>query len=75
VFRAGGEAAGPQAPSPLGWSARCEPDMGWGRVCSGRVEVHTIPGDHSSILQEPHVLTLAEALRECLLRAEEGERA
>jgi amino acid adenylation domain-containing protein len=75
VFRSDGEAAGPQEGSALGWSARCEPDLGWGRVCSEKVEVHTIPGDHSSILQEPHVAALADVLQTCLRRAEEAGRA
>ena len=43
-----------------------EPDMGWGRLTSGEVEVHEVPGDHLSIIHEPHVRVLAERLRGCL---------
>jgi thioesterase domain-containing protein len=41
---------------------------------TGGVEVHEIVGDHGSILKEPDVSHLAEALRACLNRAEQ-ERA
>ena len=43
-----------------------EPDMGWGRLTSGGVEVHEVPGDHISMIHEPHVRVLAERLRGCL---------
>ena len=38
-------------------------DMGWGRLTSGEVEVHEVPGDHISMIHEPHVRVLAERLR------------
>jgi amino acid adenylation domain-containing protein len=72
VFRAGEEAAGePNAASALGWSARHELDMGWSRLAVGTVEVHAVPGDHSSFLDEPQVAVLAGALRGCLEQADE----
>jgi amino acid adenylation domain-containing protein/non-ribosomal peptide synthase protein (TIGR01720 family) len=43
-----------------------EPDMGWGKLAQGGVEIYDVPGDHLSMLQEPNVQVLAEALRACL---------
>ena len=40
-----------------------ESDLGWGRIVSGGIEVVQIPGNHDSIVKEPHVRLLAEALR------------
>jgi thioesterase domain-containing protein len=54
------------AEQPAGASP--EPDMGWGRYARGGVEVRGVPGDHLSMLQEPHVGRLAEEIRSCLAR-------
>jgi thioesterase domain-containing protein len=50
-----------------------EEDLGWSRVVSGPVEIHTVPGNHLSLMAEPHVRALAERLRGCLERALAGE--
>ncbi len=42
------------------------PDLGWGGLAEGGVEVDEIPGDHYSILREPNVQALADRLRETL---------
>jgi thioesterase domain-containing protein/acyl carrier protein len=42
--------------------------LGWGHLIGGGIEVHHIPSDHVSMLQEPAVRSLAEKLRECLDR-------
>ncbi len=42
------------------------PDMGWGQLTSKSVHVHTIPGGHLSLLQEPHVQQLAQLLQASL---------
>ncbi len=50
----------------------CE-DNGWARkglVTTDRLEVHEVPGDHDSMVLEPHVRTLAGLLREVLDAAE-----
>jgi len=47
------------------------PTDDWSKWVTGGVEVHDIVGDHGSILKEPDVSSLAEALRECLNRAEQ----
>jgi hypothetical protein len=36
------------------------------------LEVHDIPGTHTSIREEPHVAMLAARLTECLSRAQEA---
>jgi thioesterase domain-containing protein/acyl carrier protein len=41
--------------------------LGWGRLALGGVDVHFIPGGHTSVLKEPHVQGLAEELKKCLL--------
>jgi len=42
---------------------------GWARLAVGGLEVHSMPGDHYSILREPGVKTLAAALSGCLAQA------
>jgi amino acid adenylation domain-containing protein len=51
------------APSE-GWEL--DPQMGWGDLAQGKLEIHPVPGDHDSIFREPNVRTLAEELRACL---------
>jgi amino acid adenylation domain-containing protein len=43
-----------------------EPDLGWGRVVRGSVEVLPVPGQHLTILAEPYVEGLARELERCL---------
>ncbi len=43
-----------------------DPQLGWGKLAEGGVDVHFIPGDHSSVLKEPHVQGLAAELKKCL---------
>jgi acyl transferase domain-containing protein/thioesterase domain-containing protein len=40
-------------------------DNGWGPYCAG-VDVHEVPGDHDSMVLEPHVRVLAGRLRRCI---------
>lgn len=40
--------------------------LGWGSLARGGVKLHTIPGEHLTFLQEPHVCGLAEELKRCL---------
>jgi thioesterase domain-containing protein len=42
---------------------------GWGPVVTGGIEVIDVPGDHNSLLEEPHVRSLAQSLRLSLDRA------
>jgi non-ribosomal peptide synthase protein (TIGR01720 family) len=48
------------------------PTLGWDAFAAGGVEVHAVPGNHQSIVEAPHVETLAEILRACIARAEQG---
>jgi thioesterase domain-containing protein len=45
---------------------------GWTRVVKGELSSHTLPGDHTSMLDEPHVEALGAAIRSALLRAQAG---
>lgn len=40
----------------------------WGDLARGGVEVHLVPGDHTNMVDVPHVQVLAETLNECLKR-------
>src|SRR5262249_32505405 len=41
-------------------------DLSWGKLAAGGLEVVTVPGNHASMLAEPHVAVLAERLQESL---------
>jgi aspartate racemase len=43
-----------------------DPKLGWGPLVAGGVEVHEVPGDHVTLLNEPHVEVLAARLRSYL---------
>jgi thioesterase domain-containing protein len=47
------------------------PFNGWDAVCD-RVEVHPVPGDHLSLLRDPHLPALAAALNAVLARFRRG---
>ena len=46
--------------------------LGWGQYASTPVEVSDIPGDHLSILKQPHVQVLAKKLAISLEQARLG---
>jgi len=43
--------------------------LGWRRLAAGGLEVHSVPGTHGSMREEPNVATLVAELRPCLERA------
>lgn len=43
-------------------------DLGWQQFAQGGLEIHTVPGNHLSILKEPHVQVLGQQLNACLQR-------
>lgn len=47
-------------------------DRGWGNLAAA-VDVHFVPGQHHSMVKEPHVLALARILKNCLQRVEADE--
>jgi thioesterase domain-containing protein len=46
-----------------------DPFSGWKGMAAMGVEVHDVPGDHITMLKEPHVRVLTEKLNSCLDRA------
>jgi myxalamid-type polyketide synthase MxaB len=52
-----------------------DPQMGWGHLAAGGVDVRTIPGSHSTIISEPHVQRLARELSACLANVRAGHVA
>ena len=40
-----------------------DPTLGWGKVIPA-LELHSVPGNHYTIVREPHVKVLAERLRD-----------
>jgi thioesterase domain-containing protein len=46
-----------------------ERDLGWTRFAAGGVDLHEVPGNHETLLREPHVRVLAHALTRCLADA------
>jgi thioesterase domain-containing protein len=50
-------------------------DGGWSEWVPGGLAVCQVPGDHFSLLQDPHVLTLAERLTERLRALDESTPA
>lgn len=50
------------------------PDLGWGKLAAGGVTIRETPGDHLSMIQEPHVQALAAQLRDCLNDLEDTEQ-
>jgi thioesterase domain-containing protein/acyl carrier protein len=52
-----------------------DPALGWGAFAGGGIQVHTVAGDHLSMLTEPLVEGLADALRFCLDAADRAGAA
>jgi amino acid adenylation domain-containing protein len=46
-----------------------DPVMGWNQFSAKPVEIHFVPGDHITMMTEPHVQVLAEKLKICLAHA------
>lgn len=49
-----------------------DPNLGWGELALGGLEIHDIPGYHGAIIREPRVRVLAEKLIVCLREARKG---
>ena len=47
------------------WWLAYDPELGWGKLVAGGLEVYAVPGDHPSIIRS-NVRVLAEKLRACL---------
>jgi thioesterase domain-containing protein len=59
----GGEAAEVASPDPA---------LGWRELSSQAIESCDIPGDHETLIKDPHVQVLAERLKERILMAEQS---
>ncbi|AOX04306.1 hypothetical protein BJP34_14360 [Moorena producens PAL-8-15-08-1] len=46
------------------------PDWGWNQFSNGSVEICEVPGDHISMIAEPHVQVLAQKLMACIEQAQ-----
>jgi amino acid adenylation domain-containing protein len=42
------------------------PELGWGTLVTGGLEIYPLPGNHLTIVKEPHVRVLAEKLKLCM---------
>ena len=49
-------------------SEEADPHNGWSDLVEGGIEVHRVPGTHTSMYREPHVWSVVEKLRACLRR-------
>jgi thioesterase domain-containing protein len=45
-----------------------DPFGGWGDIAAGGVEIVEVPGNHNSMLEQPHVVALGEAISHCIAR-------
>jgi amino acid adenylation domain-containing protein len=50
-----------------------DPELGWGSVALGGVDVYEVPGRHGAIVYEPRIRILAEQLRISLRRSQEDD--
>ncbi|HEY9665235.1 MAG TPA: alpha/beta fold hydrolase, partial [Coleofasciculaceae cyanobacterium] len=66
LFRASDRAASTSV------STRFDPELGWGKLAAGGLEIHDVSGDHLGILEEPHVRGLGEKMRDCIDKALAG---
>lgn len=60
-------------PAPEGWDI--DPQMGWGELAGGGLDIHDVPGNHDSMFREPHARVLAEKLRACIDRIQADDLA
>jgi amino acid adenylation domain-containing protein len=58
-----------RAAEPRPGPAADDPALGWNSLAVGTVEVHTVPGNHATLVTEPHVAETARVVEECLGRA------
>jgi aspartate racemase len=50
-------------------------DLGWSELAPGGLEIHDVPGDTFSMLEEPHIQVLAEKFRDCIDRVQGDDLA
>jgi thioesterase domain-containing protein/acyl carrier protein len=52
------------------WYIHKEPTDGWQQY-AGCLEIHVVPGNHTSLLREPHLAILADEVKNCLQIAQD----
>ena len=60
-------------PSDAPFAVPTPHDRGWGSLAAD-VDVHFVPGQHHSMVKEPHVQDLARTLEACLQQSEDNGR-
>jgi acyl-CoA synthetase (AMP-forming)/AMP-acid ligase II/thioesterase domain-containing protein len=45
-------------------------DLGWSELAGGGLDIAVVPGNHDTMLREPHVQVLADRLKACLRKAQ-----
>lgn len=48
---------------------RVDDDLGWSKLCRGRLDIMDVDGDHETLLAQPHVRSVADAFRRALATA------
>jgi thioesterase domain-containing protein len=48
--------------------------LGWGELTTEPIKIHDVPGNHITMLANPHVQVLAEQLKRCLNQAQAIDR-
>lgn len=61
-------------PSELPDTSSPDRRMAWRELATGGMEVHLVPGDHNTMIKEPHARVLAEKLHDCLQKAQTTQR-
>lgn len=52
---------------------REDPAWGWGQFSAQNIDIHVVPGDHITMMAQPHILTVAEQLGICIEQANVGK--
>jgi amino acid adenylation domain-containing protein len=50
-----------------------DPAAGWGELALGGIEIHDLPGVHTTFFKHPHIQVLGAKLKDCLERASTKE--
>ncbi len=51
------------------WYIKKHPTLGWGNLVTDGLDIQRIPGNHTTLMQEPHVQVLAEKLKSSIEEA------
>ncbi|RCJ30651.1 non-ribosomal peptide synthetase [Nostoc punctiforme NIES-2108] len=52
---------------------REDPAWGWGQFSAQNIDIHVVPGDHITMMAQPHILTVAEQMGICIEQANVGK--